>query len=116
MVKGRDTLVEYVSNEGERVKVVSGRYLKKYGRGTGVWSVSTRVYVGRELVEEYDSRSGEINNKDIPLIRPQLEVLADGGASSREIVSLLDDYAFTFYELREHAENGFGDIPWFGEE
>ena len=114
MTKGRDTLVRYVSNEGEHVKVISGKYRKKYGRDFS-WHVSTRVYVGRELIEEYDNGDEGLCNKDVPLIRPQLEVLADGGASSCEIVSLLDDYAFTFHEFRKYAENGFEDIPWFGE-
>jgi hypothetical protein len=115
MVKGRDTLVEYVSNEGERVKVVSGRYRHEYKKSVrSSYSISTRVYVSRELIGEYYEGDG-IDQEDIFLIMPQLGNLACGGASSSEIVRLLDDYTLTFREFKECTKDGDDSIPWFSQ-
>ena len=116
-MKGRDIIIEYTSQDGERIKVVSGRVVrtgifasseKKYG------IFSTRVYVNKKLVEEFLGRGDGINLRDIPLIRPRLEELAEGCASSEELISTLRNYAAEFSDANELVNDGI-EVPWFSD-
>ena len=90
---GRDTLVDYVSSEGERVKVVSGNYnLSGSGRGKKKKFFqqvkhSTRVWINGQLELEIDQ--SELPYDEIPIVRYRLEELEYAEAPSDEIVSAI---------------------------
>ena|SRR3989344_1131133 len=100
-MKGRDTLVNYKSDEGDRIKVVSGRVSRR-SLNSGTFGIfSTRVYCNDELVREYYGRNNNLNLRDIPLVRPKLIELAECKAEIEEIVSALETYIALFAERDE---------------
>lgn len=87
---GRDTLVEYKTSEGEKVKVVSGNYNLKIKKKIGRWKVpvvknSTRVWVDGNLELEVDQK--DLPYDEIPILRVRLEELEDVGAPSDEVMA-----------------------------
>ncbi len=98
-MEGRDTLVECLSSEGEKIKVVSGRVVKKANNVRGyLGRFSTRVWVDGEMVEEFYGRGMDIDLGDVCFIHHKLEELAAGRASSEEIVDCLFNYQASFGE------------------
>ncbi len=92
---GRDTLIEYKSYEGEKIKVVSGPEVRRvtFTRGREETQghkrlSSTRVYVNGEIIQRYGRE--EIPSSSIPAIRHRLEELARGGADSEELLAAIE--------------------------
>ncbi len=88
-MEGRDTVVEYESQDGERIKVVCGPVVRKGGI-TCFKRVTARIYVNKTLEREYFFRHQDMNMDMIPEMNYRLEELADGGACSEEIISAID--------------------------
>lgn len=113
---GRDTLVEYKTSEGEKVKVVSGNYNLKVKRKVGGWKVpvvknSTRVWVDGNLELEVDQQ--DLPYDEIPILRERLEELEDARAPSDEVMSSIitvsDQYKYR--EGMRELEDDYIDRP-----
>lgn len=100
-MKGRDTLVEYTSEEDEKIKVVSGRVVRKGEHNVSYGIFSTRIYVNGRLEQEYFGRGEGLNLSDVPLVRPLLENLRDGRFSGEELIASLDTFVANLHEQEE---------------
>lgn len=105
--EGGDTLIEYISQDDERIEVVSGNYNIKYAKSRGFFKGpyyrSTRVYVNGEKQLELDY--GELPGEEIPRLRVKLEELAEEKVSSEEIISAIETYASNYQERRLLSED-----------
>jgi len=93
----KKTLVEYISSNKERIKIVSGLIsrkvlLDKYstGRGRNVVRTffSTRIYVNSRLLTEY--LEDDLPEKCLLQIEPELKKLAEAKADSEELFRNLE--------------------------
>lgn len=100
---GRNVLVNYQSDSGENVKVISGTRKQNvirevYDRRRGITDEKYKtikiffvdVYVDNDKVEEYSAE--DIFPKDLPVLKSQLEELASLEVSADELVLNIHEF------------------------
>jgi len=123
-----ETLVNYVSEEGERISVVSFHGFEDLGPkmrprisalsgakkvdfsfnendpGARIYSYSAKIFVEGELAKQYDLER-DIYSGIRPILREKLKELAESQADSEELISTIEGLVDDFIERQLSTEN-----------
>ena len=89
-MKGRDTLAEYVSESGRRIKIVLGPVIRESSTGFHFRQCSLRIWDGATISEEYFFRNRDLNLEMVPELKYRIGELAESKADIEELCSCVN--------------------------
>lgn len=102
----KEVLADYISGEGEHIKVVSGVFVRngsRFGRLNSFSDSCTIIYVNNKRIVVY--REDDLPMGKIPYVKDKIKRLVEGRADSEEVIYSIDTIVADLSEQEKIEED-----------